>query len=103
MQVRQDPVEPQRKMPPPRNPSAAWSHAGTAPPPCSAISIPGASSDQKLAATMTPPANPSIPSRIFRFTSRARKTALAPSAVTPHVNSPASSACIPGCNPLNIS
>ena len=50
------------------------------------ISMAGASSDQKLAAIITPPVNPSIPSRALRFKSFTTKTNEAPSAVTNQVN-----------------
>ncbi len=55
------------------------------------MSMDGASSDQKLAAIMTPAANPIIASRRRWFTRRVKKTTDAPSAVTPQVNPPASS------------
>jgi hypothetical protein len=49
----------------------------------------GASSDQKLAAIMTPPANPSIVSRNLRPVDRVKKTTAAPRAVAPQVKQPA--------------
>lgn len=52
-----------RNTPPAMNPAAAGSQAGQ--PRSAAIAIDGASSDQKLAAIITPPAKPSITSRNF--------------------------------------
>ena len=49
------------------------------------ISMAGASSDQKLAAIITPPVNPSIPSRARRFKSFTTNTSDAPKAVTNQV------------------
>ena len=68
----------------------AGNHAGSKPP--SDISIAGASSDQKLAAIITPPAKPSIASSSLRLTSPVVNTAAAPNAVTPHVNKVANNA-----------
>ncbi len=51
------------EMPPRRNPMKGGSHPGY--PSSSDIDIAGARSDQKLAAIITPPANPSITSRTF--------------------------------------
>jgi hypothetical protein len=62
----------------------------------SAISIAGASSDQKLAAIITPAAKPSIASNTLRFTALVKKTPARPRAVSPHVNSVAKSACATG-------
>ena len=53
----------------------------------------GASSDQKLAAIMTPAANASIASRSLRLTFLVPNTSDAPSAVTPQVNIVAKNAC----------
>ena len=50
------------------------------------ISIPGASKLQKLAATMTPPVKPSIPSKKARFIVLNKNTNDAPNAVIPQVN-----------------
>jgi hypothetical protein len=43
------------------------------------------SSDQKLAATITPPVNPSIGSKTARLIDLKKKTSEAPRAVTSHV------------------
>ena len=56
------------------------------------ISIAGFSSDQKLAATITPPVKPSIGSRTPRFMLLKKKTNEAPAAVTNQVNVVAMSA-----------
>jgi hypothetical protein len=61
--------------------------------------IEGARSDQKLAAIMTPAANPSIASSALRGTFFAPNTSAAPSAVSPHVNIVATSACTIGDRP----
>lgn len=84
------------KMPPPMKPMVAvnqgvWSS-------CPAISIPGASNDQKLAAIITPAANPSMPSSSFGLISRCRNTTAAPTAVTPQVNRVAKKASKIGLN-----
>ena len=50
------------------------------------ISIPGARRLQKLAATITPPVKPSIPSKTARFIVLNKKTNAAPTAVNPQVN-----------------
>ena len=50
------------------------------------ISIPGDNKLQKLAATITPPVKPSIPSSKALFITLTKKTREAPSAVTPQVN-----------------
>jgi hypothetical protein len=55
-------------------------------------SIEGFRSDQKLAATITPPVNPSIPSKTPLCIDLKKKTKEAPSAVTSHVNVVASKA-----------
>ena len=52
----------------------------------SVISIAGANKLQKLAATITPPVKPSIPSRTTRFIFLKKKTNEAPKAVRPQVN-----------------
>ena len=53
------------------------------------IAIPGANKLQKLAATITPPVKPSIPSRKPRFMPLKKKTSEAPRAVKPQVKSEA--------------
>lgn len=58
----------------------------------SEISMEGASKDQKLAATMTPPVKPSIGSSTERCMVRNKKTMAAPKAVTNQVNVVANSA-----------
>ena len=58
----------------------------------SLISIPGARRLQKLAATITPPVKPNIPSKKTRFIVLNKKTNEAPKAVIPHVNKVAYSA-----------
>ncbi len=88
-----------RKNPPSRKPTAAGNQAGRPEP--SIISIAGASSDQKLAAIITPAANPSIPSSIFLFMVLKKTTALAPKAVTNQVKHPATSACTTGLRSAN--
>ena len=50
------------------------------------ISMPGANKLQKLAATMTPPVKPSMPSNTARFIPFTKKTKEAPNAVSPQVN-----------------
>lgn len=50
------------------------------------ISIAGDNKLQKLAATITPPVNPNIPSSAIRLIDLKRNTVDAPRAVTPHVN-----------------
>ena len=70
---------------------------GSEPP--SESSIAGARSDQKLAAIMTPAANPSIASSSLRGTFLVPNTSDAPSAVIPHVKHVARSACRTGGNP----
>jgi len=85
--------------PPRRNPK----RTGTIPPRkgllCSECSIAGANKDQKLAAIITPAANPSIPSRIFLLTSLKKNTRPAPAAVIPQVKRPAAKACSTGLQP----
>ena len=49
------------------------------------MSIPGANKLQKLAATITPPVKPNMPSRTARFIFLNKKTNDAPSAVSPQV------------------
>jgi hypothetical protein len=56
----------------------------------------GASKLQKLAATITPPVKPNIPSRRVRFKFRKKNTDEAPSAVMAHVNSVAKKAPVTG-------
>ena len=69
-----------------------------------ASAIDGASSDQKLAAIITPAANPSERSSSRRLTEVVKNTTDAPSAVTPHVKRLATSAWVIGENPLkNVS
>ena len=84
-------------------PTAAGIHAHAAPYASSLISIAGESSDQKLAAIITPPVKPSIKSNHFRFTSLKTKTKAAPAAVKSQVNVVAMSACITGLRPINHS
>src|SRR5688572_31670740 len=67
------------------------------------ISIAGLSSDQKLAAIITPAVKPSAVSSALRLTSRKKNTAPAPRAVRPQVNVDAASACITGDQPANVS
>src|SRR5688500_4651757 len=67
------------------------------------ISIAGLSSDQKLAAIITPAVKPSAVSSALRLTSRKKNTAPAPRAVSPQVNVVAASACITGDHPANVS
>ena len=52
------------------------------------ISIPGANKLQKLAATITPPVKPSIPSKTALFMDLKKKTNEAPKAVNPHDGDP---------------
>ena len=59
-------------------------------------SIAGCSRDQKLAAIITPAANPSIVFKTFRLTFLKKKTVEAPSAVTNHVKSVAKRAISAG-------
>ena len=70
-------------IPPAINPMAAASHGIISRD--SAISIPGLSNDQKLAAIMTPAANPSIQSRAFLLKFLETKTRAAPQAVIAQV------------------
>jgi hypothetical protein len=83
-----------RKMPPARKPIRGGIHMGSGPPRDS--SMEGASSDQKLAAIMTPAANASIASSSLRSTCLVPNTSAAPRAVTPQVNVVARSACNTG-------
>ena len=53
------------------------------------ISIPGANKLQKLAATITPPVKPSIPSSKALFIPLNKNTSAAPDAVKIHVNNEA--------------
>lgn len=82
-------------------PTEAGIHPGTGP--LSAIEIAGAKSDQKLAAIITPPAKPSMPSINFWLTFLVVNTKAAPKAVIPQVNNDASSACTNGLNELKKS
>jgi hypothetical protein len=63
----------------------------------------GASNDQKLAATITPPVNPSIPSRVRRDTSPKNTTSPAPALVSSQVPIVAMSAASAGCRPAKKS
>jgi hypothetical protein len=65
------------------------------------MSMDGRRSDQKLAAIITPAANPIMTSRSRRFTLRVRKTTEAPKAVTNQVKDPASRDCNRGDKPPN--
>ena len=67
------------------------------------ISIAGNSRLQKLAATITPPVNPNIPSRAILLIVLNKKTVEAPKAVTPHVNRVAYKAPTTGFNPEKYS
>src|SRR5690606_39072962 len=69
----------------------------------SAIAMAGLSSDQKLAAIITPAVKPSAASSALRLTSLKKKTTAAPSAVTPHVKSVAARACQTGGHAANAS
>lgn len=90
-----------RKSPPRRNPAAAGSQGLR---PClRAISIEGARSDQKLAAIMTPAANPSRPSMTLCLIFLKKKTRDAPKAVAPQVKRVASKAWRKGDNPRSQS
>lgn len=62
----------------------------------SLIEIAGANKLQKLAAIITPPVNPSIPSKNPRFIFLKKKTTEAPKAVRNHVNVVASKAAQTG-------
>ena len=55
----------------------------------SLFSIAGANKLQKLAATITPPVKPNIPSKTARFAFLKKKTSEAPKAVKPQVNTEA--------------
>ena len=85
---------PRSATPPSRNPITAGNQSASACP--VDISMAGASSDQKLAAIITPPANPSIVSSSRRLKVRVRNTVAAPRAVRPQVKPVASSACTTG-------
>ena len=76
---------------PDRNPTSAGTHLTM--PISSDNAMAGLSSDQKLAAIITPAVKPSALSRAFRLTSLKKKTAPAPTAVTPQVKSVAARAC----------
>ncbi len=91
---------PRSMTPPARKPISGGSHIGSGET-SSAISMAGASSDQKLAAIITPAAKPSIVSSSLRLTVRVRKTVAAPRAVMPQVKPVASRACKTGCRSLN--
>src|SRR5690606_40218305 len=84
-----------KKTAPNKKPTAAGSQAGVDL--SLAISIAGSKSDQKLAAIMTPPAKPRMPSRHFWFIFFVVNTSAAPSAVMPQVNDVPKSACHAGC------
>ena len=75
--------KPKMKMAPSAKPNAAG-NTFTNPSP-GLISIDGASKLQKLAATIIPPVNPSMPSNIPRCIDLIPKTIAAPAAVTNHV------------------
>jgi hypothetical protein len=91
-----------RKIPPIARPIAAGNQAGSVP--CTlVISIAGTSSDQKLAAIITPAAKPIIPLKSFWFTSRATKQTAAPSGVRVHVKIPARNAWFTGPSDRNHS
>ena len=78
-----------RKTPPSKKPTVGGIQIVT---PCaSAMSMDGARRDQKLAAIITPAANPNIASNRRWLTCRLTNTMDAPSAVTNHVNPPARS------------
>jgi len=81
-------------MPPARNPIRGGIHMGSGP--FRESSMEGASSDQKLAAIMTPAAKASIASSSLRSMCLVPNTSAAPSAVTPQVNVVARSACNTG-------
>ena len=80
--------------PPRRNPTRAGNQTGRSFP--SDISRAGESRDQKLAAIITPAANPSIASRTFLSSSLKKITRAAPAAVMNHVKRPAIRACCTG-------
>ena len=69
----------------------------------SLISIAGDNRLQKLAATITPPVNPSIPSRAILLIVLNKKTVEAPKAVIPHVNRVAYKAPTTGFKPEKYS
>lgn len=72
--------------------------------PCSsAILMEGARRDQKLAAIITPAANPSMPSSALRFILLKKNTSDAPRAVTNHVKHVANKACTIGFRVLKYS
>jgi len=64
------------------------------------ISMEGFSKDQKLAATITPPVKPSIPSKTPLCIVLKKKTNAAPAAVSNHVNVVAINAATTGSIPL---
>jgi hypothetical protein len=76
-----------RKIVPSRKPKAAGTHGII--PQFADISMAGDKSDQKLAASITPAAKPSMASNIFWLNSFAAKTSDAPAAVKAHVKIPA--------------
>jgi len=76
------------------NPMTALNHGVW--PNCSAISIPGAKRDQKLAAIITPAAKPKVESINLGFIVFDMNTNAAPAAVMPHVNKVANSAWVTG-------
>jgi hypothetical protein len=79
-----------RKPPPARKPTTAGSQGGVRLP--SIMAMAGASKDQKLAAIITPAANPSIITSALRLTCLWKSTPAAPRAVSPQVNRVASKA-----------
>jgi hypothetical protein len=87
-------------MPPNAKPTATGNHEGMLF--CSvARSSAGKSSEKKLAANITPAANPSMPSRTFLFTSFVKNTDAAPIAVRSHVNTVAKKAWRIGLSSAN--
>ena len=89
-----------RNAPPSRNPTVAGIQPGTPLP--SDIAMAGASSDQKLAAIITPAAKPSMAFSRERLTLLVRKTVAAPAAVMPQVKMVARSAWIMGLSVANV-
>ena len=65
------------------------------------MSMAGAKRDQKLAATITPPVKPSMPSNKRRFMDLNGKTRAAPAAVMAHVKVVATKAAMTGPRPSN--
>lgn len=85
------------KKAPRKNPIAGGKNEGklVSPNSCcfSTALIAGDNKDQKLAAIITPPVNPSAASRNFLFVDLKKKTNEAPRAVRIQVNKPAQRAC----------